>query len=254
MYLVHDPGVGIAHKAHISSCRVINSDKPSEVASEILDSTALFKNMDGMHISQNSYGIPTCETASRRRKLQVAECPFADSRVCTSCSAVDWGDPSPSTLCERAITSYCRRQGVLGGTPEACFDFLDLFTECSYNSMQTADLIAFRTGATSGRDGKGIIYVFASGNAHDAGADVNFEGVLTSRYTISVGAVGRDGLHASYSTGGAALHVVAPGGDLDHYTNTLAAKAGGGCYDKGPGASFADFENRIVKYLLTSHL
>ena len=45
------------------------------------------------------------------------------------------------------------------------------------------------------------------GNEHDIYEDVNMEGWLNSRFTITVGAVDREGKHASYSTGGAALFI-----------------------------------------------
>ena len=168
-----------------------------------------------------------------------ATCPFNDDNVCSDCGRVDWSDPAPNETCERAIADYCSSSLNSEASPGACFDYLDLFTSCEYNGLAASEQTAFQLGATEGRDGKGIVYIFASGNEHHAGADVNFEGALTSRYTLSVGAVGKDGLHASYSTGGEGLLVVAPGGDADHYTNNLVANPGGGCTHIGPGTSFA---------------
>ena len=55
----------------------------------------------------------------------------------------------------------------------------------------------------------------------------------------SVGAVGKDGLHASYSSTGAALFLSAPGGDYESFTNNVVAKIGGGCLDATAGTSFA---------------
>lgn len=182
--------------------------------------------------------MPTCTVSRGRRNLQ-ASCPFNDDDVCDDCRNVDWSDPSPNAACELAIAEYCRSALNSQESPSACFGYLDLFTSCDYNGLSAAEQAAFQRGAREGRDGKGIVYIFASGNEHHAGADVNFEGVLTSRYTLSVGAVGKDGLHGSYSTGGAALMVVAPGGDLDHYTNNLVASPGAGCLNIGPGTSFA---------------
>lgn len=121
----------------------------------------------------------------------------------------------------------------------ACTAFLDWGVQCEYNGQSPLQLNATMMGIAQGRGGKGIIYVYAAGNSYSAGSDVNFEGALNSRYTISVGAVGKDGLHASYSIGGAPLFVSAPGGDLDSYTNNIVALAGGGCTDGGAGTSFA---------------
>jgi len=68
-------------------------------------------------------------------------------------------------------------------------------------------------GVEQGRDGKGIVFVFASGNNAPEGANVNFDAVLDNRFTISVGAIHQRGNIAFYSAGGAALLVVAPAGD-----------------------------------------
>jgi hypothetical protein len=53
--------------------------------------------------------------------------------------------------------------------------------------------------------------------------------MVNSRYTIGVGAVGKDGLHASYSTTGAAIFIAGPGGDKESLANNIVAKPGGGC-------------------------
>jgi len=99
---------------------------------------------------------------------------------------------------------------------------------------------AFIQGVTQGRDGKGIVYFFAPSNGYKAGNDVNFEGYANSRFTISVGAVGKDGIHASYSTTGVALFVTGPGGDDEFYTNhRIAQPFTGGCDNAGDGTSYA---------------
>jgi len=48
-----------------------------------------------------------------------------------------------------------------------------------------------------GRDGRGSIYVFASGNGGSSD-NCNFDGYTNSIYTISIGAVGKDNTPASY--------------------------------------------------------
>lgn len=229
---------GIAHKAGISGCRIINSSEPREIAQEIFDGTVYFDRSKEVHVSQNSYGTPVCDSKDSgffRRRLQKNVCPFNDQDICQACGSVNWSNPSPNADCESSIAEYCNSIFKFGNDEKACLDFLDLFTECEYNSLHPADQRGLQEGIQNGRDGKGIIYVFASGNTHDKGSDVNFEGTLTSRYTVAVGAIGRDGLHASYSTSGAALHVTAPGGDVHQVTNILVANAGGGCHDIGQG-------------------
>jgi hypothetical protein len=58
-------------------------------------------------------------------------------------------------------------------------------------------------------------------------------------FSRSVGAVGKNSKHASYSSTGAALFISAPGGDIESYTNNVVAKPGGGCRDANIGTSFA---------------
>ena len=50
-----------------------------------------------------------------------------------------------------------------------------------------------------GRDGKGSIYVFASGNGAANEDNCNFDGYTNSIYSITVGAIDRKGLHPYYS-------------------------------------------------------
>ncbi len=68
-------------------------------------------------------------------------------------------------------------------------------------------------------------------NENKNGEDANMEGFMHSRYTISVAGVGRNGLHASYSTPGAPNLISAPGGDVESIHNNVVALATGGCYD-----------------------
>ncbi|KAG0652288.1 Kexin [Hyphodiscus hymeniophilus] len=51
----------------------------------------------------------------------------------------------------------------------------------------------------NGRDGKGSIYVFASGNGAAKEDNCNFDGYTNSIYSITVGAIDRKGLHPYYS-------------------------------------------------------
>lgn len=60
-----------------------------------------------------------------------------------------------------------------------------------------------------------------------------------SRFTMAIGAVGKDGTHASYSTTGASVFLSAPGGDIDSVSNNIVARRGGGCHDVGFGTSLA---------------
>lgn len=70
-------------------------------------------------------------------------------------------------------------------------------------------------GVSKGRDGKGIIYVFAAGNGDNIVNDlpidnVNYSGLVNNRYTVPVCAVDEYGKRAFYSEKGATLIVCAP--------------------------------------------
>lgn len=63
-------------------------------------------------------------------------------------------------------------------------------------------------GIQEGRDKKGAIYVFASGNGARFGDSCNFDGYTNSIYSITVGAVDYKGLHPLYSEACSAVMVV----------------------------------------------
>ena len=118
---------------------------------------------------------------------------------------------------------------------------LTLDGNCNFQTISEETERALETGISEGRDGKGVIYVFASGNDLFNGADTNFEGIGTNtRFAISVGAVGKDKRSTFYSTGGASQFVTAPGGDITSgVTNFVTANLDGGCTDAGQGTSFS---------------
>lgn len=73
-------------------------------------------------------------------------------------------------------------------------------------------LQALQNGITTGRDGKGAIFVWAAGNGGLEGDNVNFDTYANSIYTIAVGALNDLGKKADYSEPGACLIVSAPAG------------------------------------------
>jgi subtilisin-like proprotein convertase family protein len=228
--------VGIAPDATLSACRVFGEN----ITEEANDDSYLYLYMERMHISSNSYGISPCTGPFIGRRLQVG-CPFsadAKNSPCSdiSCAGLDWSNPQPSLSCTEAISRYC--QESFENDP-GCVENLDLYVRCSFSSMPETTEMALEKGINEGREGKGIIYVFSSGNDFALGSDLNFEGTRNSRLTISVGAVGKDGKHSSYSRTGAAIFISAPGGDHEFYRNNVVALAGGGCSDYGVGTSFA---------------
>ena len=248
--------VGIAPGVTISACDVFSSTTNTNYWEE---------NMSVVDISQNSYGSSACslvdedddDDSVRNRILQGDTTTSSSTTTSYKCPFTyknDWGtypcdvcgtnfDPryfSPSTDCKETIVEHCTYFYEHDTT--GCLEFLDMLLDgghCEYNILHPIEREQMVTGITKGRNGKGIIYVFASGNDNGAGADTNMEGYLNSRFTISVGAVGKDEKHASYSTSGASLFVTAPGGDTEAITNIVSAYAGGGCYEAGLGTSYS---------------
>ncbi len=75
---------------------------------------------------------------------------------------------------------------------------------------------ALSYGTTYGRNGKGVIYLWAGGNFREYEDNSNYSGLTTSRYTISVAASGGDGVYSYYSNPGASLLVNAPSGAYEN--------------------------------------
>lgn len=71
---------------------------------------------------------------------------------------------------------------------------------------------ALAEAATSGRDGRGTLFVFAGGNGRAFGENVNYDGYANSPYAIAVGAVTDQAGPTSYSEPGACLVACAPSG------------------------------------------
>ena len=190
--------VGIAPNATLSSCRIFNSAGgfDEEIA---VDYLYLFENMDNMDISSNSYAQRGCSPIDseewwlqqgQQRRLQSTTCPFSSTAegspcmftsVCTE--SADWSDPSTlSPACEREIVAYC--EASYETDVQGCISFLDLFVSCEYNGESPEGFNATTRGVTEGRDGKGIIYLFASGNDFMYGDDLAFQVTLNSRFSI----------------------------------------------------------------------
>ncbi|KAG7362898.1 subtilase family protease [Nitzschia inconspicua] len=226
-------GVGIAPNVTISSCYFNTNKEFSELF--------IFK-LESFDISQNSWGRETCVDHDKlRRILQGSKCPFTyeESHV-FPCRVCDFSNLLLGQ-CIQFIEAHCRtyfRQDKL-----ACLEHLDLTLggNCDFQSLTDEVEASFETGVREGRDGKGVIYVFAAGNSLHLGSDTNFEGFGTNtRMAMAVGAVGKDGVVATYSTQGASLFTSAPGGDISNsVSNIITAGMNGGCTDAGQGTSFA---------------
>jgi kexin len=68
---------------------------------------------------------------------------------------------------------------------------------------------AIVNGVQKGRQGKGSIFVFASGNGAGSGDQCNFDGYTNSIYSVTVAAIDNKGKHPYYSEPCAANMIVA---------------------------------------------
>ena len=137
---------------------------------------------------------------------------------------------------------YCQN-GVNYDADGECASWTHLWVTCAFTHLPWSDLRLLQRGVLEGRSGRGIVYVFSSGNEHGDGEDVNQENFLQTRYTMTVGATNKLGRHAYYSTTGSSLFISAPGGDTSaHANNWHVARnsaGGGGCTEQDQGTSYA---------------
>lgn len=80
---------------------------------------------------------------------------------------------------------------------------------------ETLWLRGVERGTREGRGGKGLIYLFPSGNGGDGQYedDGNYDGQANSRFVLAIGGVSDDGRKTGYSEGGANVLVVTPAGE-----------------------------------------
>lgn len=71
---------------------------------------------------------------------------------------------------------------------------------------------ARETGVREGRQGRGIVYVWAAGNGAEQEDEANYDGYANSLYAVAVGALTDRGVRCTYSEKGACLAVSAPSG------------------------------------------
>ncbi|CUS23019.1 LAQU0S08e00342g1_1 [Lachancea quebecensis] len=124
-------------------------------------------------------------------------------------------------------------------------DVNDIYS-CSWGPLDNGrvlqgpdDLVrkALITGVTKGRDEKGALYVFASGNGGMYDDNCNYDGYTNSIYSITVGAIDHKGLHPPYSESCSAVMVVTySSGSGEHIHST---DINGRCSDTHGGTSAA---------------
>ena len=118
----------------------------------------------------------------------------------------------------------------------------------------TQAVAARQSAITSGRSGKGRIFVWSSGNGRLSGDDCNFDGYANHRFAIAVGASTDSAVQMPQSEGCSALMVLAPAGggsraltttdligspgyDSGDYTSAFGAASTGGMSAAAPTVS-----------------
>ena len=101
---------------------------------------------------------------------------------------------------------------------------------------------ALANAVQTGRGGLGTIFLWAAGNGGDVGDDSNYDGYANSIYTISVAAIGNDGVQSYYSEPGANVLIATPsnGGTLGIVTTDLTGANG---YNDGSLIADANYTN-----------
>lgn len=102
-----------------------------------------------------------------------------------------------------------------------------------------SDLVkkALVKGVTEGRDSKGAIYVFASGNGGTRGDNCNYDGYTNSIYSITIGAIDHKDLHPPYSEGCSAVMAVTYSSGSGEYIHS--SDINGRCSNSHGGTSAA---------------
>jgi len=91
-------------------------------------------------------------------------------------------------------------------------------TNNSWGTYYTVDTFyeeIMQQGSNTLRDGKGRVYIFASGNARAQEADANIQYVINNRFALVVTALNYQNRVAEYSTPGANVWISAYGGSSD---------------------------------------
>jgi len=182
--------VGIAYEASLSACvgpLASTETADAEIASFFLD------GLETTHISVNSWGLDACDRIDilddnnddlivddegddflerkynnnnqRRLQLEQNKCPFVYDVLENPCNLPICQESINHPICQEYIILYCSTHYEFETV--ACAEFLDLFINCHFNVLSDVGRQALTKGITEGRNGKGIIYVFAAGYVRD---------------------------------------------------------------------------------------
>src|SRR5262249_49667604 len=127
----------------------------------------------------------------------------------------------------RFIEALRGDQGLIGGDlgEALSFAYLNQFVGVSNQSygIPSANNLgpegplakaALQQAATTGRGGKGTVFVVSNGNGRTPLDNGNYAELQNSRYVISVAAMQHTGKFASYSSPGSNLMITAPAGEF----------------------------------------
>jgi len=117
--------------------------------------------------------------------------------------------------------------------------------ELTFGTPGPQMLQALQTATSSGRNGRGVVYVWAAGNGGNMGDDSGWDGFTSNRFVIAVGSTGGNGIRAYYSESGAGLLVNAPGG-VGPSNGVVTTELGGGYTTAGQGRSGTSFAAPVV--------
>ncbi|KAH8056408.1 serine-type endopeptidase [Aureococcus anophagefferens] len=264
-------GVGVAYGASLASCRTLGEsdihDNPTAFAKGDVNSNSWGEDScivesdydydddyyydarrleDACPFSSDVYDTPRADQGSKRERnsqLQRLISRPVSTRADAACADADFSRAGTlGEACKEAVVAYCSEGLKFEHDRDACLDLDRYYVVCSHNQIDAAGQDALKAGVADGRGGKGIVYVFAAGNEYTGNGNTNFEGYLNPRYVMTVGAVGVDLLHASYSSTGASVFVSAPGGDQGDVRGMVTANpvaSGTSCGDATVGTSHA---------------
>ena len=114
---------------------------------------------------------------------------------------------------------------------------------------------ALASGASTGRGGKGSIWLWAAGNGGDVTDNSNYDGYANSIYTIAVAALNDTGTRSAYSEPGANLIICAPSNDItgSHRGITTTTTNSGYTHSFGGTSSATPLAAGVVALLLESN-
>lgn len=128
-----------------------------------------------------------------------------------------------------------RQKSIVGVSNNSWGDAYDQTGQLTF--ADTEWLRGVKEGATTGRNGLGTVYFWASGNGADPAGlyvdDSNYDSQANSRYVMAVGGIGKDGVRPAYAEGGANVLIVAPTEGDDYVGTTTTDVTGTDGYNSG---------------------